>query len=340
MHNGCTGHRRGQPRGLPSAILSRSVYDPHRLDMIVRPLYGDPRKRRSPARPDAAPNPATGGSMATGPTFRHPPVVEVALGVQFEPIDGLRIADLARYWEQVRGRLPDWSQHPRLPHVAEVFGPPGSSTAQIGIELGPPMVRAGRSWFSSEDGQCLQQVQDDRFVCNWRRYQDPTATYPRYKTHHRPQFFSDLDDFEKFVAERDLGPIQPDHVEVTYVNHVFGGAVTGDHSELHRVLEVFSDPKGSDHPGLPENVDLAMRYRIDGEDGRPRGRLHVVTKPVFRRSDLSPMYAVTLTARLGLERGDRQELESELDRGHDFLVEAFRTLTKSEMHEAWGLSNE
>ncbi len=49
------------------------------------------------------------------------------------------------------------------------------------------------------------------------------------------------------------------------------------------------------------------------------------------------MFAITLTARIGLSGGGVDEVVRELDRGHQFLVNAFRSLTTDQMHELWGL---
>lgn len=277
--------------------------------------------------------------MATGPKFSRPPVVEVALGVQFEPIEGLGVAHMAKYWEEIREEYPGWTEHPLLPHIVEGFGPPSAGPARMQIELGPSHHPLRRSWFATADGDRLQQLQADRFICNWRRYQSPNAPYPGYAEAHRPAFIQALTDLKSFLQHRDLGAIEPNHVEVTYVNHVEGDPERGSHSDLHRILRVLSPDHLVPEPGPPENLELALRYLIKDEEQRPIGRLHVIAKPVFRRSDKAYLYEITLTARVGLDKTSDSDLYQALDRGHRFLVESFRSITTDDMHRAWGLEH-
>lgn len=277
--------------------------------------------------------------MADGPTFKDPPVVEVALGVQHEPLIGLKSPQVARYWERVRGRFPRWTTHPPINPAFETFGPPTLRRGRPAFEFanapGPT-----RSMFEDSDGNELVQVQPDRFVRNWRRYQDQSADYPRYASVHRPGFQEALEDYLAFLAEHGVGELVPNQIEVTYVNHVEpAGAWTG-HEQLAVVLSVLSGQHSDDQLDGPEGIDLNLRYRVVGDDGEPVGRLHVSVRPVFRGSDLSPLFAINLTARVGISGGGVDDVLREMDRGHDFLVNAFRSITTPEMHKIWGLQDE
>jgi len=55
------------------------------------------------------------------PDFEHPPVVEVALSVQFEPLllETRHVADL---WEKCRSEFPEWQDQPPIAPAFEFFG--------------------------------------------------------------------------------------------------------------------------------------------------------------------------------------------------------------------------
>lgn len=104
------------------------------------------------------------------PDFGQPPVVEVALSVQFEPLP-LQTKHLALLWEKCRAEFPEWQDHAPIPPAFESFGS-GLFNARFRTT---PLVRA---LFRNRAGTELKQYQDDRFVRNWTKAAD-APTYPR-----------------------------------------------------------------------------------------------------------------------------------------------------------------
>ncbi len=109
------------------------------------------------------------------PHFAHPPVVEVACGVQFEGLEQLANSEL---WS-IRGcrfrglrSTPQTEDHPPLARVrldaSATFGPQWSSL--------PPLRRV---FFISPPGNFLIQLQPNRLLHNWRKVADGDE-YPRF----------------------------------------------------------------------------------------------------------------------------------------------------------------
>ncbi len=273
--------------------------------------------------------------LSSGPSFDHPPVVEVALGVQFEPIENLSPAATALYWERIRAEFPRWSQRAPLATAFETFGPPMVSPVGVSLSVANapgPM----RSMFEDKSGYDLLQVQHDRFIRNWRKYDDNNVVYPRYDV-VRENFKEALGGFKGFLGDEGVGEFVPVQCEVTYVNHIESGAAWERHGELAEVLEGFTGEHSDDFLGEPEAVDLNLRYVIPGDDGDAVGRLRVAVRPAHRLSDGRAIFKIDLTARTVLNGGGVDQVLEELDRGHHFLVNAFRALTSKKMHKLWGL---
>ena len=55
-------------------------------------------------------------------------------------------------------------EHPPLPPVIEALGPVSTLELQLGNV--PPLRR---SWLISKDGRSLLQIQEDRFLFNWKK---------------------------------------------------------------------------------------------------------------------------------------------------------------------------
>lgn len=270
------------------------------------------------------------------PDFSNPPVVEVALSVQFEPLVALRTPQIGLLWKEFRPRFPKTKERPPLNAVIEKFGPPEVHKPDVQIQMlpSPPVPRV---WFLNETGTELIQVQQDRFVHNWRKV-GTGDVYPRYER-VREVFRNELNTFKSFLSREKIGEILPDQCEVTYVNHFVAGAGWNTHAQLDEVLALFK-PKYSDPYDLKfEDTQMASRFVIpnpQSPDLEPLGRLHISVAPGFRRDNNQPIFSMTLTAR---GRPEGQGLEGVfrfLDIGREAVVRGFAAVTTSRMHEIWG----
>jgi uncharacterized protein (TIGR04255 family) len=131
---------------------------------------------------------STTGNSAPMPEFSRPPVAEVALSIQFEPLTGFRVAHFGVFWAQIRDRFPKTQEQPPLPPVVERFGVRVQvPQLQFGVGMVPP-----RCWFLDQDETELLQLQTDRVILNWRKLERESAPYPHYRTLRdklRPRIF-------------------------------------------------------------------------------------------------------------------------------------------------------
>ena len=170
------------------------------------------------------------------PEFDNPPLIEVALSVQFEELGLLRVPQLGYVWHAFRDRFPKLEEQPPLEKSNEQFGPKTAKRPRVRLELStvPPRPRL---WFLNDSGSELVQVQSDRFVRNWRK-QEETAEYPRY-SRLRKFFQEDFEVFCRLIEAEQWGVIEPNQCEVTYVNVIPAGEGWREHGELDRVITVF-----------------------------------------------------------------------------------------------------
>lgn len=145
------------------------------------------------------------------PDFERPPVIEVALSVQFEPLSSFRAVHFGLLWEQFRSRFPRTQEQPALMPVIEKFGVrsiPGQ-TVSFGIGIGAPEFRC---WFLDDLETQLIQIQRDRFIHNWRKTSEGSP-YPRYKT-LREKFKDELETFAAFLKSEGIAGTAPQPVRV------------------------------------------------------------------------------------------------------------------------------
>ncbi|MFD1381016.1 TIGR04255 family protein [Fodinicurvata halophila] len=121
------------------------------------------------------------------PDFTSPPLIEVALGVQFTPLENLQTLHGGIIWEAYKDKYPYTKELPPLPHVLETFGRRqvhSSIPFKLSLQDRPDVPRY---WFISENNDQLIQIQKDRFLQNWRK-ESSKAEYPRYES-IREDFF-------------------------------------------------------------------------------------------------------------------------------------------------------
>jgi uncharacterized protein (TIGR04255 family) len=212
----------------------------------------------------------------------------------------------------------------------ETFGSKSPSPVQFRFEalMVPPMPRF---WFESEDGVHLLQLQQDRFVHNWRKRND--NVYPRYEP-IRARFLSEIGVIVEFLAREGLGPLQPNQCEVTYTNIVVFPNSGNPHTALEHITPLWAGWQYDAELAPIENANLSFRYLMRSDD-IPVGRVYVAFEPVLLTADASPAIKIEITARgkphdSGIESAFRL-----LDAERRVVVRTFVRVTTEEMHTAW-----
>jgi uncharacterized protein (TIGR04255 family) len=275
--------------------------------------------------------------MATSPTrlpkFERPPVVEMALDLQFDLLPKLRTPWLSLFWGEVRSRFPRIEEHSSLPPLmVESFDQPTFDEPRIELTMldVPPVPRL---WFVNEDGSELIQVQQNRFIVNWRRV-DQGGEYPRYD-HVRRSFAEYVSAFKQFVEREELGAIRPNQCAVTYYNQMEARRGWTDLSEAYKIFAPLRAPAEASTLPQAEDAKVALRFVIRDDGGVPLGRLYAELQPAFRKTDGLPMYMLTLTARGEAGASDIDGVLDFFDRGHEWAARAFVDLTTPEIQQIW-----
>lgn len=267
-----------------------------------------------------------GRSLTDLPEYDRPPVVEMAIGVQFRPLDrlrGLALGPLRELWQAEYPRIEEQSA---LAPVMEGSPPLAQQRLQLGFMSLPPV----RQWFLSTSGAELVQVQPDRLLVNWRADDEIPTKYPRYP-HMRGVFERRFTDLAQFTISEGLGELEVSQAELTYINVI--EATTDDLGRVDRFLKGWSGtPKH--HLGEPEQSRLTLTFLVPGI-GRPPVRLYVEINPAHKLNG-EPVLFLTLTVRGDPGGWSLSEVLTFLDAAHDHLVRSFDELTEESMREAWG----
>ena len=270
--------------------------------------------------------------------FARPPLVEVALSVQFEPLLKFRMPYVGQLWTVFRERFPEFQEHPPLPQVTERFGVRHAFLQEGTFQFGFGMPPLHRCWFLNKEGTELVQVQQDRFARNWRKVGEGDE-YPRYER-IRKSFEQDFGDFAAFLSRQGLGEPVPNQCEVTYVDHLVAGEGWQRHGEVDEVVTLWAKRQAGDFLPEPEEIRFGVKYVIPDRDGKPFGRLYVDLQPAFRKEDEKPMFVLNFVARGKPDSADTPGVLRFFDTGREWIVRAFASVTSSKMQRIWGRRDE
>ena len=267
----------------------------------------------------------------TLPDFTNPPVIETVLSLQFAPLGKIGIPHFGLYWQKIRNKYPRFELHPTLVSVTEEFEQ-GLFHQKIGLSIGPgfafePRVRC---WFIDESENRLLQIQNDRFICNWRKVKGDEV-YPRYEG-IRDKFEEEWVRFCAFLQEENLGAPEVNQCEVTYVNHIEHNRGWEGYGELDKVIACWSGSYSGTFLPSPEKVNLNVHYRLPGKEGR----LHISLEPVLRSRDAVEVLQLNLSARGAPSSSNVEDILRWLDLGRNWVVRGFTDFTTGSMHELWG----
>lgn len=267
------------------------------------------------------------------PNFEFPPVIEVVLSVQFEPLNGLKITQLGKLHSIFESDYPNVSEHNAIDPKFENFDSDPLRSNQITLKL-VDTKDMPRVWFSSKDGNKLIQFQRDRFVNNWRR-DDPLGdvSYPRYEP-LRNGFEKSFQKFLNFLDELKLPKPAINQIEVSYVNMIECNDIDFTKS-LHDVFKFWNPDPPSSPLGEPESQKFFNTYFLKDENDIIIGRLHMVSH-VVNRSDNKKFLRIDFTARGKPKEVSLNGIIEFMNLCRGKIVSGFESLTTEKMHEIWG----
>lgn len=263
----------------------------------------------------------------TRPNFRRPPVAEVALSVQFDPLPGLRVVDLGDVWHEFADEYPLVEEHPPLaPMVIGQAFPP------FQIKLAEAAEKP-RLWFLDKNQTRLVQFQQDRLTVNWRRLSD--EPYPRYDDTIRPMLVDAWTRLERAADSVAGVELVPNMCEALYLNPIESGEVWQRPGELGLVLTPWSGDTSDDFLPEPSQVRFEAEYPLPRGDGV----LVVTVTPVRRVDDDRSVLMLQLIGRGRPEGPGFEGALQFLDLAHEWIVRGFKSITTLEMHRVWGIQD-
>ena len=151
------------------------------------------------------------------PKYRRPPLAEVVFEVDFKPIAHFKAAHFGVIWQRFQ------SDYPTCEDKIPLF-----SADSLSTEFPNQTFPLPRVWMIHRDDSRVIQVQNDRFIFNWRKRDDEYPTFDKIY----PEFKRNYDVFVRTITDLGLPELQPVRVQLSYVNPMPKGDAWNDISEI------------------------------------------------------------------------------------------------------------
>ncbi len=263
------------------------------------------------------------------PEYARPPLNEVAIGLQFEPLQKLGAEHLGLYWNGIRDRYPSAQTHTPISHVTEGVKVETGETIGETIVFGIP-IPIPRCWFVDKRGCELVQLQQDRFHRNWRQLR-ADESYPRFPALFQ-EFKAEWHGFLRFLEAEKLDQPVIDQCELTYTNHIIPDPVTKGLPDPSTIFSMWRAlPPGSFLPAI-NGIAWKITFPLPDHQGNLRAEM----RPAVRKADRQFLFVLELTARGTPPKRSLDECFGWFELAHEWIVRGFTDLTTEEMHKRWG----
>ncbi|MFA5864492.1 MAG: TIGR04255 family protein [Phycisphaerae bacterium] len=261
------------------------------------------------------------------PNYTKPPVVEVAIGLQFAPLDNFSAAHIGLYWALIRDTFNRVEDQSPIEHIVEPLVEPQEIKPLFRMFTKPEPPRV---WFIDSAGNKIIQVQHDRFLHNWRKMTEQDE-YPRFPA-VKKEFFDHWNQFCSFLEEQKLSPPQVDQCELTYVNLIRKGAGWESMSDLNNLFTFAKWHTRSNFLPAPENVRWSARFLLPEQSGR----LHIEMLPVRIQPKNELALQLSLTTRgKPLTNMDSGSIIQWFDLAREWIVKGFADIVDKKTDRLW-----
>ncbi len=262
------------------------------------------------------------------PKYDSPPVVETVLSVQYAPLQHFSSAHAGWFWKNYLDK--EWSTVqvvPRLDDQFERFGDEMIWRRSAGLRIAM-QPEPDRSQIVRADNERMIQIQDTRFIYNWKKQKGDYPSYDKLL----PEFQQAFSSFKRFADDAGNRPLELNQWEVTYVNLLPKGGLWQTINDLQKIFPALSKPMTTTDNLFPEDFRGEWRLTI----GNNLGRLYItINRGKVGSEKNEEVILLQFTARGPLNDENETSFQSGFDLGHQSIVLSFTDMTSEVAHKFW-----
>jgi uncharacterized protein (TIGR04255 family) len=264
------------------------------------------------------------------PDYERPPVIEVVCGIQYKPLTAFQATSFGLFWQKIRDNYLKVEEAAPLNPVIEPLTSESKRMMRPEVRLfdTPPLPRL---LFYHREPYWLLQLQQDRFLHNWRK-EDDGNVYPRYPVVYK-KFWNAWEQYLSFLSDEKIEPPVINQLEISYINHIPAGQGWNTLADLGKMFRDVGWVRSNRFLPSPESVNLRWTFMLPDS----QGRLHVSIKHAVRVTDNHPVLLCELTAR-GMPASDNKvAIKDWFALGREWIVRGFADIIDMKTQkEQWG----
>ena len=256
--------------------------------------------------------------------FNNPPITELVIDLSFFPISGLRGGMLADVRNLFIDEYPGYQEQPNISN--ETNGP--NFQQQFFIRLGPQLEPLRRQWYTSNDEMRLFQIQQDRFITNWRPKSSGKDRYPSFKAVFE-EYQKYLGRFEDFVIKNTGEKIHFMQWEITKLNLL---ALRDDwENHMSEIFSIFSNLGAKRLDGVSYSQMMLLKNKEEAF-GRLMASIEIGVTPDNKKTANFKISAIGAT-----EPGQKDICIERMMIANSNIDEVFISMTNDKIRkEVWG----
>ncbi|HNP35394.1 MAG TPA: TIGR04255 family protein [Woeseiaceae bacterium] len=247
--------------------------------------------------------------------FKKPPLNEIVFQVIFPELVGFGGAHIGLFWSEFRDRFPTIQSAPRV-ELAKSFN------------LANGVLPENRIWLIHKDNSQVIQIQDDRFMFNWRDVGEET-TYPGFDALY-PIFKEYFSAFIDFLESEEKAPKFVTGFELNYVNHIYPD-VWEDWSDIGEIFPAFN---WRSNPSPMPDIK-GFRYFMQSTLDDDIGELTVTIDSRTHKKTSSPLVNFEIKVTGGKRELEVESLDAVFLPAHDGLVDTLVSMVSEKVRASW-----
>src|SRR3972149_1265857 len=254
--------------------------------------------------------------------FANAPLNELICGIQFD-ISGFNFVIENDFYSRIKSNFPKIKENPPLPFTFDKY-----SSSSIRQEKRLPFLK--RYFFISESESKLIQLQEGRYLFNWRMLEGVETEYPRFKSVYK-EFYENWEILKSIFNSHSL-KFNVNQLELSYIDHIY---VDKFEIPIGKIDEVFTFFNSVSNLARLDYIDFNFALPVP----ELKGHLNLKLSTATRNIDKKELLVFDMTLR-GMLSEENDPLDNWFTTAHDIIIREFLNLITEKSKEIWGLVNE
>jgi uncharacterized protein (TIGR04255 family) len=250
--------------------------------------------------------------------FKNPPIVELICGIQFQS-DRYDFTIVHDFFNRIKSEYPNIEENPPL-----TFQFDSNSGMMYNYKDNYPLVRY---FFINKEKDKLIQLQNGRFLFNWRKDVTTQNIYPNFINVFR-EFEKNWNILYKICSDDDS--IKINQLELTYIDHI----AWLENTNIKRIEDAFIFIKQT---GLLSDIDTG-NILLSAPINELKGHLFMNVKTARLSKDKRDILVLETTTK-GITNEVNQTIKDWFNYAHLKISEEFMKQTTEIAKKEWGIIN-